>query len=117
LQKETMKKPNTPPPEPPAGLSGKSQCLWRAVIDRATNVGRQALLAEALRALDRADQCHATVDAEGLTKTTVRTGAIHVHPLLAMEERFRRQFSTGWMALGFEYHNGTSSPFDFPDEV
>jgi hypothetical protein len=115
--KKSSTTPPPPPPEPPTGLSEKSQGLWCAVVAHATNVGRQALLTEALRSLDRADECRLKVNAEGLTLTTPRSGVAHINPLLAAEERFRRQFAAAWMALGFEYHNGTSSPFDFPDEV
>ncbi len=89
-------------PEPPAGLSPKSEALWLSVADRARSPGRQALLAEALRALDRADQARTAVDAEGLTLTTPRSGVSHVNPLLLAEERFRRQFSAAWVALGLQ---------------
>jgi hypothetical protein len=101
------KKPSAPPPELPAGLSEESQALWHSVIARCRTAGRQAMLAEALRARDRAGECVAKVNADGMTSTTPRSGAVHVHPLLAMEERFRRQFLAGFQALGL-YSQGTT---------
>lgn len=99
-------KPETPPPKPPAGLSEKSQSLWRAVVGKAKTTGRQTLLQEALKALDRADQCRAVVDSEGLTSTTERSGAVHIHPAAAMELRFRAQFLTAWQGLGLGSQGG-----------
>jgi phage terminase small subunit len=96
-----MKK-HEPIPEPPTGLSEKSQELWRANIDRARCIGRQVLLTEALRARDRADECRLAVNEAGLLVTTQRSGVAHLNPLLAAEERFRRQFTTAWLALGLQ---------------
>ena len=105
MKKQSAKKPL---PEPPAGLSEKSQVLWRAVVDQAGSPGRRALLQESLMALDRANECREKVNADGMTTVTERSGAIHTHPLLAMEERFRRQFAAAWTALNMQSMAGLS---------
>jgi phage terminase small subunit len=106
-RKHDVRKKNTPPPEPPAALSEESKTLWRAVIGKCKTAGRQAMLTETLLARDRADQCKAKVDGDGLTVTTQRSGVSHIHPLLAAEERFRRQFLSGCQSLGL-YSQQTS---------
>lgn len=51
---------------PPDGLSERGKALWRQVVpDRGRSPGRLAMIGEALKALDRADQAAAIVDAEG----------------------------------------------------
>lgn len=97
-----MKTQNTSQPEPPEGLSEKAQGIWKTVIAHCKTYGRQTLLAEALRALDRADECRAKVGSDGMTTTTDRTGAVHAHPLLAMEQKFRTQFLSAWSSLNLQ---------------
>jgi hypothetical protein len=75
-----------PIPAPP-GLSARAATLWRAEAGGHTrSAGRLLLLEELCRAIDRADGYAATVGREGLTKTTERTGAVHIHPLLKAEQ-------------------------------
>ena len=100
-----MKKQTVPLPDPPAGLSTEAAELWRAMIGRCGSRGRQAMLAEALRARDRADQCRAAVDAEGTTSRTRTTGAVHINPLLKAEREFRAQFLSAWSQLGLASQN------------
>ena len=98
---------------PPLGLSGRSQSLWRAVLasGRAKSPGRLALLAETLAALDRADACARAVDRDGLTVTTPRSGVAHAHPLLLAELTFRRQFLAG--AKQLDLGRGSAGVDDF----
>jgi len=116
-----MKRPKqTAPPQPPApapaGLSERSAALWAAVVRtrEIRSPGRLSLLEQSLRALDRADQCRAAVDAEGLTATTAKTGARHVHPLLKSEVEFRRQFLVAWAALGLQVDPKRDGSQTFP---
>lgn len=83
-----------PLPDPPEHLSARSKELWRAVIHRCKSPGRQALLAEALAALDRADEARRAIDAQGLTFTTGTTGAVHMNPLLKVEKDSRQLFAS-----------------------
>lgn len=97
------KKPSAPsalPPEPPVDLSEPSKALWRDVVGKCRTPGRRAMLAESLLARDRAAKCRAQVDADGMTSVTARSGAVHTHPLLPLEVRFRAQFLGGFHSLG-----------------
>jgi hypothetical protein len=76
----------------PEGLSERSARVWRAERGRTKSVGRQELLLQCLRHLDKADALAAIVEAEGRTVTTKTTGAVHVHPLVAVEARHRDAF-------------------------
>lgn len=92
-------------PIPPDGLSEKSLTLWEKVVgNRAKSPGRLALLTEALRALDRANECRALVNKEGLVFVTKKTGAIHIHPLSKSEREFRQQFFHAWDKLGLHWN-------------
>lgn len=55
--------------------------------------GRLALLEQALRARDRAEECRALIAAQGLVTITKRTGAVHVHPLVKAEKDARAGFA------------------------
>ena len=61
------------------------------------------MVTEALRALDRADQAAAILEAEGLTFTTATTGAVHVHPLLKVERESRAMFAKLWADLHLDW--------------
>ena len=94
----TRRKAEYPPPD---GLSERAQELWRQVVPKhAVSAGRLALIEQALHALDRADEAAALVDAEGLTKTTEATGAVHVHPAQKVERESRQLFSKLWISMG-----------------
>ena len=88
-----------PYPEPPAGLSSRSQELWRKLgREHAESTSRQVLFEQALKALDRADQCALAIASEGLTSVTASTGALHVHPLVKIEIESRNQFAKIWFS-------------------
>ena len=102
-----MKKRITEPyvsPSAPDGLSEKSKALWGKVVGtRAKSDGRLVLLEQALKALDRADECCFLVNTEGLFSITTTTGAIHIHPLAKCEREFRQQFFHAWEKLGLHW--------------
>jgi len=87
-------------PEAPNHLSERSKALWISLgPTRCTSVGRRNLLQVALEALDRAEEARQAIVAQGLTKTTQGTGAIHVNPLLKVERDCRNQFAGIWRQL------------------
>jgi len=54
---------------PPEGLSERSCALWASVVpSRAVSAARLAMVEEALRFLDRADEARRLLDAAGLTR-------------------------------------------------
>jgi phage terminase small subunit len=86
--------------------------LWQAVVARhARSAGKLALLEQALHALDRADELREAVSREGLTVKTERTGVIHVHPALRLEQLFRQQFVSAWCKLGLAHDGSRDTPF------
>lgn len=89
-----------PVPDPPHGLSARSAELWAGVVRWADTPGRLAVLAEALRALDRADEARAAVDRDGLCVTTPGSGVVHLHPAAKLEREARAQFAALWADLG-----------------
>jgi phage terminase small subunit len=100
------RQPEPPPPalDPPGHLSDRSQRLWLDCVPRrARSPGRLALLQASLEALDLADRARLKVEEEGMTKTTEKTGAVHVHPLLKVATEARRQFMSGWEKLGLTW--------------
>lgn len=89
---------------PPEGLSARSQELWREVVPkRAISAGRLAMIEEALRARDRADQAAAVVDAEGLLKKTETTGATHLNPAAKAERENRQLFTRLWSGMHLDW--------------
>lgn len=94
--------PNKTIPAAPDGLSCRALSLWQAVVpSRAASAGRLAVIEEALRALDRADEARRLVADEGMVSKTESTGALHVHPLLKVERENRQLFARLWEQLGF----------------
>lgn len=92
---------NMTTPEPPENLSERSRKLWHQIVpERKPSPGWLVLLEEALRALDRADECRRIIADEGLTTKTEATGAVHVHPLAKLERESRAQFMSAWKKLG-----------------
>jgi len=88
----------------PEGLSERSRALWAEVVPaRAVSAGRRALIEEALRALDRADQMRAVVDRDGPTTTNETTGMTHVHPAVKIEREARQAFSRLWTQMHLEW--------------
>src|SRR5947208_10302134 len=88
----------------PEGLSERSRRVWEAETRRTKSAGRLLLLEQALRCLDRADELRALVDKDGLTTTTERTGATHVHPLAKLEQTERAAFIKLARALNLEWN-------------
>jgi hypothetical protein len=66
------------------------------VPKRAVSAGRLALIEEALKVLDRADQATVVVDQLGATFTTTTTGAVHVRPEVRIERENRQLFARLW---------------------
>ena len=64
------------------------------------------MLQVALESLDRADEARQAITAEGLTKKTESTGAVHVHPLLKVERDCRNQFAQIWGRLKLDQSAG-----------
>src|SRR5947208_14644619 len=87
----------------PEGLSERSRRVWEAETRRTKSAGRLLLLEQALRRLDRADELRALVDKDGLTTTTEKTGAVHVHPLLKAEQAERGMFVKLARVLNLEW--------------
>lgn len=99
------KKPPDPADFPaPHGLSPRSTSLWHGIVPtRGVSPGRLAMIEEALRALDRADQARAIIDAGELTTTTETTGAVHVHPAYRIEKESRAMFAALFDKLSLEW--------------
>jgi phage terminase small subunit len=92
------------PGDPPADLSDRARELWNSAVPaHADGLCRQATVAEALRALNRADQARAIIDAEGMTFVTEGTGTVHVHPLVKVERESRQLFFRLWSGLGLNW--------------
>src|SRR5262245_33817897 len=104
-----MNKPKNDHPGPPlpapAHLSERSKALWAEIValGKVRSVGRPILLQMALECLDRADEARQILAKEGLTQTTKRTGAIHVHPLARVERESRQIFAKLWSQLGLKW--------------
>jgi hypothetical protein len=102
------KKQDPPPiPGPPDGLSERSLTLWHSVVPaRAVSPARTAVIEEALRALDRADEARRVLADEGMVSKTESTGALHIHPLTRVERENRQLFARLWDQLGFFFFEG-----------
>jgi hypothetical protein len=94
----------TDPYPPPAGLSEASEALWRDLVpSRGKSAARRALIAEALRARDRADEFRALIATQGATTTTKTTGALHLNPLVKAEQEARGMFARILLGLHLEW--------------
>lgn len=91
--------------ETPDGLSERSQSIWRSVAPRrARSAERLLLIEQALRLLDRADAAAAAIARDGLTAEPRAGGKMRrAHPLLAVEQKARIQFSRIWDRLGLQW--------------
>lgn len=98
----------------PDGLSDRSRALWCEVVPyRAMSAGRIALIEEALRALDRADQMREAVDRDGPTSTNKTTGMIHVHPCCKLEREARQAFTRIWTTLGLGWSSKEDGQIEY----
>jgi hypothetical protein len=80
-------------PTAPEGFSARALDLWVAETQgRTRSVGRRLLLEARCRHLTRADELAAIVEKEGPTVTTPRTGAVHAHPMIRLEQTERVAF-------------------------
>ena len=92
--------------ECPEGLSGPSKELWAQLADKqARSPERRAMFTQALRSLDRSEECRAAIDREGLTVGNAG-GMKHMNPLLKVEKDARAQFALLWKALKLNYNHG-----------
>lgn len=101
----------------PEDLSERSRRLWRGIVPRrAHSPERIELLHQALLALDKADALAEVIQAEGYTKKTKTTGAIHIHPLVKVEKESRAFFLRCWRALNMQWSTMDSFGQHVPDE-
>jgi len=85
---------------PPSHLSARAVELWHFVVPaRANSLPQIALVRSALEALDRADAAREQIAKEGLTFTTISTGAIHLNPLTRLEKESRAAFVATWAGV------------------
>jgi hypothetical protein len=90
----------------PEGLSRRSQRLWRSVTEGwELEDHHRELLAEGLRALDRADAARAVLERDGLTFPD-RWGQPREHPLVDVERKSRGQFKDIMRALDLKPEAG-----------
>ena len=96
--------PEHPKYPAPPGLSERAQALWSAVVPaQAISAGRRALVEEALRSLDRADEMREAVDHDGALTTNATTGMVHVHPCCKIEREARQAFARLWTTMHLEW--------------
>jgi hypothetical protein len=89
---------------PPEGLSLTSVALWSQVAGRrAKSPARLALVEQALRARDRAEQFRALLATQDLVTVTKTTGAVHVNPAVKAEKEAQQLFARIWIALHLEW--------------
>ena len=101
----------TPKVKAPPGLNKRAAVLWGQVVPRrARTPNRQALIAEALQSLTRADECAARIEKEGLTVTS-KSGVVRGHPLLATEKANRAAFVRIWFEMGLAADDRDYNPF------
>jgi len=108
-QKSVGDDANTTTPEAPAGLSWRSCRLWAHYAGE-QEAGRLALLEEALRALDRAEQAREIVERDGLVLSGGKMP--HAHPAVRVEHQARAEFVRIWSHLGLG-HGGVVALGDF----
>lgn len=90
-------------PDAPSHLSERAAGLWRTLGQKhARSPGRQELLRAALEALDRAEQARQAIERDGLTTTTEKTGAVHLHPAARVERESQQTFARFWHQLGID---------------
>ena len=89
-------------PRAPRGLSGRSKALWASILtDFDLSEPEQAILIEALRSLDRADEARGIVDRDGQVSAD-RFGQLKPHPCIAVERDMRGLFTRTLRELGLD---------------
>jgi hypothetical protein len=118
------KNPVEPAPAPtpapvPEGLSERARQIWEGVVTKRQirSLPRLALLQEALRSLDRADECRRLLTEQGLLNTTKTTGAAHVNPLAKLEREHRTMFAKLVDQLGLNFNPAEDGPRLAGDEL
>jgi len=103
------KKDPLPPPEPPAGLSEQAAETWRKVVtwpeDR-ISAGRLEALRQAFVLRDDCEKLRSTIEREGMTKESARSGLSHRHPLLDSYFRLQKELRKSWRDLGLSDNQG-----------
>ena len=89
---------------PPGHLSEQSRDLWRSLASRAKSPERRALLLAALESFDTAQTARKITQTEGLVIKTDRSGGLHVHPGLKVEQQARAKFVRIWRLLHFDWN-------------
>ena len=96
----------------PDHLSEKAKRLWGAIAEkRASSPERLALLQIGLEALDLADHCKRSIDQQGLTVETKRSGMSHLNPLLKTMRENQNLFVKVLNSLGLKFD--PSEPYKF----
>ena len=86
-------------------------CTERSPLFEPLSQEELALIKASLEANDQAERAGRILENEGLTTTTLTTGAVHKHPMVDAEERYRASFMKAWIALGLnEVPDGKSDP-------
>jgi P27 family predicted phage terminase small subunit len=94
--------PNNPPP-PPDHLEEPEAALWRAIVAEFRGPAVAYLvLADALKAHQRARQCSEIIEAEGYSETG-RDGQAKAHHLLAAERSATASYQRQLKALGIKF--------------
>lgn len=97
-------------PAAPRPLTDRSRKLWRAVLGQyELSDAELAVLEQALRSLDRADQAAEVLTKEGLM-TVDRYGATRSHPAVDIELRHRTTFARLIGQLGVKLPAETPGP-------
>jgi P27 family predicted phage terminase small subunit len=103
--------PHPPSIPPPGHLSDRAKALWRCIVpERATAPERLAVIQAALEALDRADSATELVRQQGMTFVTVKTGAVHSHPMIRVEHDERKEFARLWCDVLKFHHELCADP-------
>ena len=101
----------------PAGLSERAAAIWRAEVRRTRSKGRLAVLTEALRQLDRADELRALLATQPLIVVTPKSGMQHVNPLLVAEREARSTFARLAQLLQLQWDDsvdgGAPAPYPY----
>jgi phage terminase small subunit len=91
-------------PAPPAGLSERSQALWRAIVRAGTRSrGRLTLVEECLIALDQATHYRKLLEGQELLVTTPKSGAMRMHPLTRASAEAVERFARLAKLIGLEW--------------
>ena len=118
MAKQSKSELTPEPSPPPEHLSDRSKRIWGDVVPRrCRSPERIVLLQAALEALDRAEEARVAIQTAGMTTTTKRSGAVHVHPLVRVERESRQQFAAIWDRLGLQFCGDIDGRTNWPDSL